>query len=552
MQKIKLTASVNHYSADTLTPVGLYLRLRDEFPQSLLLECTDFSSRQDAYSYICLNPVAGIEVTENEIREYYPGIPLKIRPIEKTGDIAGVVDRFAGTINITNLPEEKVLPGIFGFTSYEAINMFDNVNIENRGTPSPLPLLKYDLYSVVIAVNHFNGTMSVCELDEEAGEEAGRKASEASEVSVKAGEKDGEKASEVSVKAGEEAGRKASEASIKSDEEAGEITGGKADEKTSGKADLETGEQVREKTGEKIAGSLTRRIVSLLANRNTTTFPFRIKGSEKSNLSDEKYIDMVVQGKKHCARGDVFQIVLSRRFEQEFQGDEFSAYRALRSVNPSPYLFYFDYLGYKLFGSSPEAQLQISEGTATINPIAGTISKTGDKLSDEGLAKALLADPKENSEHSMLVDLARNDLSRHSKNVKVSTYKEVHAYSHVIHLVSTVCGDLTGPENRYKVFADTFPAGTLSGAPKHRAVQLIDEIEPTRRGYYGGAIGYIGLSGSLNHAIMIRSFASYDGKLVFQAGAGIVIDSVPEKELNEVKSKLSALRQALKMAENIK
>ena len=274
-------------------------------------------------------------------------------------------------------------------------------------------------------------------------------------------------------------------------------------------------------------------------------------GKEISGMRDDKFLDMVKQGKKHCARGDVFQIVLSRKFEQAFQGDEFSVYRALRSINPSPYLFYFDYLDYKLFGSSPEAQLQISQGMATINPIAGTIPRTGDKLNDEMLSGALLADPKENSEHAMLVDLARNDLSRHSKNVEVSSYKEVHAYSHVIHLVSTVTGKLSNSMNAYRVFADTFPAGTLSGAPKHRALQLIDHIEPAGRGYYGGAIGFLGLRGSLNHAIMIRSFASFKGKLVYQAGAGIVIDSVPEKELEEVKSKLSALRKALKMAETI-
>ncbi len=468
MQTINLKASVKNFSADTLTPVGLYLRLRDTFPQSLLLECTDFSSRQDAFSYICLNPVAGIEITEKEIKEYYPDNKVTVRPLEGENDAVTATDAFTGAINISNMPGEKILPGIFGFTSYEAINLFDNVNIENKGAPSPVPLIKYDLYSVIIAINHFNSTMSICELSK--------------------------------------------------------------------------GYEER----------LTRIVLSLISNKNTATFPFKTTGSEVSNLEDEKFIEMVVRGKKHCARGDVFQIVLSRRFEQAFQGDEFCVYRALRSVNPSPYLFYFDYLAYKLFGSSPEAQLQINEGSAVINPIAGTIPKTGDKLSDEGLAKALLADPKENSEHSMLVDLARNDLSRHSGNVRVSSYKEVHAYSHVIHLVSTVTGDLNDRKNRYRVFADTFPAGTLSGAPKHRAIQLINSIEPTSRGYYGGAIGYIGFSGSLNHAIMIRSFATYGGKLVLQAGAGIVIDSVPEKELEEVKSKLSALRQALKMAENIK
>lgn len=468
MEPVNFKCSIQHLSADTLTPVGLYLRLRDAFPQSLLLECTDFSSREDAYSYICLNPVAGIEITAEEVRTYFPGKQTVSEPGPGNKDIVSLADSFTGSINIENMPEEKILPGLFGFTSYEAVNLFDNVNINLSDSSSPVPLLKYDLYSVVIAINHFNNTMTICE--------------------------------------------------------------------------LETGQP----------DNHSRKVISLLANKNTTTFPFRISGQETTNLDDDTFLDMVASGRKHCARGDVFQIVLSRRFEQTFQGDEFSVYRALRSVNPSPYLFYFDYLDYKLFGSSPEAQLQIKEGVASINPIAGTIPKTGDRLRDEKLANALLSDPKENSEHSMLVDLARNDLSRHSKNVRVKSYKEVHAYSHVIHLVSTVTGELNGNRKSYRVFADTFPAGTLSGAPKHRALQLIDQIEPTGRGFYGGAIGYMGLGGSLNHAIMIRSFASYGGKLVYQAGAGIVIDSVPEKELAEVKSKLSALRQALKMAENIK
>ncbi len=468
MEPFKLNHSVTRLSADTLTPVGLYMRLRDAFPQSLLLECTDFSSREDAYSYICLNPVAGIEVTSKEVRQYFPGEHGVSRPLLQNEDVASIAGSFAGSIDVRDMPEEKVFPGLFGFTAFEAVNLFDNVNIKNQDNSSPVPLLKYDLYSVVIAVNHFNNTMTICELAN----------------------------------------------------------------------DPET--------------SHINRITSLLANKNTTTFPFKTIGQETTGFDDAKFLEMVSEGKKFCARGDVFQIVLSRKFQQAFQGDEFSVYRALRSVNPSPYLFYFDYLDYKLFGSSPEAQLQINEGIATINPIAGTISRTGDRLNDEMLAEALLADPKENSEHAMLVDLARNDLSRHSKNVTVSSYKKVHAYSHVIHLVSTVTGELHNNRNAYRVFADTFPAGTLSGAPKHRALQLINQIEPSARGYYGGAIGYLGLKGSLNHAIMIRSFASYRGKLIYQAGAGIVIDSVPEKELAEVKSKLSALRQALEMAENIK
>ena len=467
MENLNLICSVRHLAADTLTPVGLYLRLRDSYPQSLLLECTDFSSREDAWSYICLNPVAGIQVKNRTIRFYSPGVRAIEKPVLQNSDIMDLPDQFAASVNINNPPEEKIFPGLFGFTSYEAVNFFDNVNIRNHDKHSPVPFLRYDLYSVVIAINHFSNTMTICELDGDSGT------------------------------------------------------------------------------------IHTRRIISLLANKNTTTFPFSATGEEIPGIDDGTFLEMVEKGKKHCARGDVFQIVLSRKFEQPFQGDEFSVYRALRSVNPSPYLFYYDFLEYKLFGSSPEAQLKIEDGVATINPIAGTIPRSGNRLNDEMLSNALLGDPKENSEHAMLVDLARNDLSRHSRDVSVSSYREVHAYSHVIHLVSTVTGKLNGNMQAYRVFADTFPAGTLSGAPKHRALQLIDSIESEGRGFYGGALGFIGLRGTLNHAIMIRSFASYRGKLVYQAGAGIVIDSVPEKELREVKSKLSALRKALKIAETI-
>jgi anthranilate synthase component I len=259
---------------------------------------------------------------------------------------------------------------------------------------------------------------------------------------------------------------------------------------------------------------------------------------------------MVSESVRHCAVGDVFQMVVSRRYRQQFSGDEFNVYRSLRSVNPSPYLFYFDYINFKIFGSSPEAQLKIQNGKATINPIAGTIRRTGDAIADFNSARELLNNPKENSEHVMLVDLARNDLSRSCTNVKVDVYKEVQAFSHLWHLVSTVSGDLHPGTTPFTVFARTFPAGTLSGAPKHKAIELITAMELNPRGYYGGAIGFIGLDGSLNHAIVIRSFLSRQGFLNYQAGAGIVINSMEEGELNEVTNKLDALRTAMKRATN--
>jgi anthranilate synthase component 1 len=289
-------------------------------------------------------------------------------------------------------------------------------------------------------------------------------------------------------------------------------------------------------------------VKSLLRNRSLGAFRFESLNNESSNITDKEYINMVRKGKKHCFSGDVIQVVLSRQYSQQFIGDEFNVYRTLRNINPSPYLFYFDYGGYKLFGSSPEAQLVIENGVARINPIAGTFKRSGNDEEDRQLAIDLINDSKENAEHVMLVDLARNDLSRNSDNVVVKTYREVQFYSHVIHLVSEVTGELKERFNPIKVFGDSFPAGTLSGAPKYKAMELIDSFENRNRGYYGGAIGYIGFNGDINHAIMIRSFLSRNNNLYYQAGAGIVAASIEENELNEVNNKLGALKAAIAMA----
>jgi anthranilate synthase component 1 len=293
-------------------------------------------------------------------------------------------------------------------------------------------------------------------------------------------------------------------------------------------------------------------IETLLNSRNFAIYPFRTIGNESQNITDEQYKAMVARGREHCLRGDVFQVVLSRQFSQQFKGDEFNVYRALRSINPSPYLFYFDYGSYKIFGSSPEAHLKVMKGKAYINPIAGTFRRTGDDENDKMLAERLSYDLKENAEHIMLVDLARNDLSRHGKNVRVESSREIQFYSHVIHLVSSVSGDLREGSSIADMMSATFPAGTLSGAPKHMAMQLIDRFENQRRGYYGGAIGFIDLRGSLNHAIMIRTFLSKGNTLYYQAGAGIVAASNENNELQEVNNKLGALKKAIEMAGGIR
>lgn len=464
--KIKLRFRTAELSADIITPVGVYLRLRDSYPCSLLLECTDYSSRTNAYSYICLNPIAGISVTEKCIRTYLPdgsdiNYPLN-NVIEKVNDFTSSID-ISGEKD--SIPEST---GFYGFTSFDSaflFNKFEKKYLKKVLEKRELPFLKYDFYKVILTINHFNDTLFITEY-----------------------------------------------------------------------------------YNDEIPYGETNKIISLLSNHNIATYPFSLEGTEESLTTDSDYKEMVREAIKNCSLGNVFQLVVSRRFRQKFTGDEFNVYRSLRSVNPSPYLFYFDYIEYKIFGSSPEAQLKVEDGRAIINPIAGTIRKTGDPEADRIAALSLQEDPKENSEHVMLVDLARNDLSRNCTDVSVDIYREVQTFSHLMHLVSTVSGTIKNETTAFSVFAATFPAGTLSGAPKYKALQLINKMETIARGYYGGAVGVLGTNGSINHAITIRSFLSRNGYLNFQAGAGIVINSTEEGELNEVNNKLDALRTAMRKA----
>lgn len=452
--------------ADTHTPVGIYLKLRDAYPGTIMLECTDYSSQQNAFSHICLNPILGIEVNENGFTSYLPNHERKTDDI---AELAKQVDDFIGTIQIEG-NEDSDIDGLFGFTSFDCVYLFDKFSpsiVEKASTNREIPFLRYDLYKIVITINHFNDTLIITEF-----------------------------------------------------------------------------------YNDDTPYQLTESVAARLSNHNYNSYPFGVIGDEVKPLADTTYKKMVTKSKEYCQRGDVFQLVVSKPYQQQFIGDEFNVYRALRSVNPSPYLFYFDYIAFKIFGSSPEAQLKISDGKATINPIAGTVQRTGNSLLDIELTKELISSPKENAEHVMLVDLARNDLSRCCNNVTVETYKEIQTFSHVIHLVSTVTGDISREITPFALFAKTFPAGTLSGAPKHKAVEIISALEPTQRGYYGGGIGYIGLNGTINHAITIRSFFSKNGTLTYQAGAGVVIDSTEDGELQEVNNKLNALRSSLLSAAN--
>lgn len=454
--------------ADLQTPVGIYLKVRDVFAESALLESSDFHGGEDNYSFIAIDPIAKFRVEDNQINYTYPDksiIKKELAHGEK------LTDKFSDFVKEFKIEGDRSvnINGFFGYTSYDAIQYFDDINPVNKKlNNADVPQFYYIFYRFVLIINHLKNELTIVENIPE-----------------------------------------------------GDI----------------------EKTPE---------LEAILNNNNIASYNFRLVGNEESMIDDEEHKAMIKKGIAHCKRGDVFQIVLSRCFTQRFAGDDFKVYRSLRSINPSPYLFYFDFGSFRIFGSSPETHCKITKGKAYIDPIAGTYFRTGNDEKDRLLSEELLKDEKENAEHVMLVDLARNDLSRNCQDVKVEFYKNVQFYSHVIHLVSRVSGIVDEEKNNINVFADTFPAGTLSGAPKMRAMQLIRDIEQQMRGVYGGCIGYIGFNGDLNQAITIRTFLSKDNILYYQAGGGIVSKSDLEKEVLEVKNKLGALSKAVKIAENLK
>jgi anthranilate synthase component I len=455
--------------ADIITPVSIYLRIRDIFPNSLLLESSDYHGNENSYSFICMKSLAGFEADKGFVIETYPDGSKITTAITDKQTFNTRFSDFTSSFIQSEEQLEVPVNGLFGYLSYDAVEYFENIELKS-GTdyPHKIPDIRYHLYKYIIAINHFQNTLQIIE----------------NQVNGEAGEID--------------------------------------------------------------------RIESLLSSRNLAIYSFNTVGEEQQNITDDQYRTMISKGKEHCHIGDVFQVVLSRQFSRQFTGDDFNVYRALRSINPSPYLFYFDYGNYKIFGSSPEAHLKINKGKAYINPIAGTFRRTGDDENDKLLAQKLSTDLKENAEHVMLVDLARNDLSRHAKNVQVESYRQVQFYSHVIHLVSAVSGELKEGATIAEMITATFPAGTLSGAPKYMAMKIIDKYENQRRGYYGGAIGFLDFRGNFNHAIMIRTFLSKANTLYYQAGAGIVAISDEENELQEVNNKLGALRKAIEMAGEIK
>ncbi|MCX7551894.1 anthranilate synthase component I family protein [Xanthomarina sp. F2636L] len=453
--------------SDTMTPVSIYLKIRDKFPNSILLESSDYHANDNSFSYICCNPIASIEVKNEVITQTFPDGTIFKNNIHKNTSVPEVIHKFTKRFKVQSEKHFKFINnGIFGYLAYDAVRYFEDIAISKKEKHLDIPDIYYAVYQNIIAINHFKNEAHIF-------------------------------------------------------------------------AHCFNAENNIDD------------ILQLIKSKNFAAFSFSTKGETTSNLTDYEYKEHVELAKKHCARGDVFQLVLSKKFSQDFKGDEFNVYRALRSINPSPYLFYFDYGDFKIFGSSPEAQLVIHNDKAEIHPIAGTFKRTGNDEKDTELAKKLALDDKENAEHVMLVDLARNDLSRNGSQVVVENYREVQFFSHVIHLVSKVTGTKHKNTKTMQVVADTFPAGTLSGAPKHKAMQLIEKYEKTSRDFYGGAIGFMDFEGNFNHAIMIRTFLSKDHQLHWQAGAGLVSKSNPENELQEVYNKLGALTKAIEIAEEI-
>ncbi|WP_447642230.1 MULTISPECIES: anthranilate synthase component I family protein [Chitinophagaceae] len=455
---------------DVQTPVAIYLRVRDQFRDTVMLEGADYHSAEDAFSLIGIQAIGGIEVRDvHTIEAKYPLQETVLTHIDNAQQVPDLLWDYMRGYEVTPAENEFVAraQGLFGYASYNAVQFFDTIALKSfKSDPErEIPLVRYRLFQYVLVINHFKDEMYLCE----------------------------------------------------------NIVPGL-------KSEME-------------------KVEAFVLGRDIPSYGFQLEGKETSNVTNEKYLDMVQQGIASCKRGDVFQIVPSRRFQQSFKGDDFNVYRALRSINPSPYMFYFDYGSYRLFGSSPESQLIVHNGRAVVHPIAGTYRKTGNKEEDRLLGEKLQQDPKETAEHTMLVDLARNDLSRNCTEVHVDYYREVHYFSHVMHLVSEVSGTTEAKANPFRILANNFPAGTLSGAPKFKAMQLIDEIEGNSRSYYAGTLGFVGFNGNFKHAIMIRSILSKNNNLYYQAGGGVVAKSIPEMELQEVNNKLGALKQAIQSAQ---
>ncbi len=475
MKNFFLTDKYKRILSDTLTPVNIFLQIRERFPNSIILESSDYHSPSSGFSYIAFDPVACFMIDDDFVTQSFPDGTIERFKLKKRSLAIKKLLAFANSFKAPSKKFPFISTGLFGHMTYDSTEYFEDIEIQAKSNETAIPQILYRVYRYTIAINHFKDELYIFEHSF---------AAEGQEPCF-----------------------------------------------------IENGID---------------NICNLIQKQSLTeTKPFKITSSESSNIEDENMRDIIKSCIKHCLRGDVFQIVPSRRFSRHYEGDDFNVYRALRSINPSPYLFYFDGGDYHIFGSSPEKQIFIQGNQAEIHPIAGTFRRTGDEKKDTELAHQLCLDEKESAEHVMLVDLARNDLSRNANSVNVEIFKEVQFFSHVIHLVSKVTATMNKGTNPLQLVADTFPAGTLSGAPKYNAQNIINQLEPTNRSIYGGAIGFMDFEGNFNHAIAIRTFLSKNDTLFYQAGMGVVAKSDVESEMNEVHLKLGALRKAIEMAEEI-
>lgn len=471
MKKIIITTTSKKLLSDFYTPVGIYLRLRDRFRDSILMESSDHQAEGGTFSYIGINAIAGIEMRdEHKIEIKYPLMDPQKETNVKGQKIEDRLWKFMNDFEFQNTTSDVAMAqGLYGYFAYDSVQLFEKITFRDRkeDLSNAIPIIRFRLYQYVIAINHTNNELTLIE---------------------------------------------------------NHVKG------LQSKADV---------------------LLKWIQSKDVPYYLFKKIEEESSPVSDEEFLDMVANGIDHCAKGDVFQVVVSRPFLQKFRGDDFNVYRSLRNINPSPYLFYFDYGDYHLFGSSPESQLLIDEDKALVQPIAGTYRRNGNRAIDAQLAGQLLNDKKEQSEHIMLVDLARNDLSRIGSDVQVTRFSEIKYFSHVIHVESSVQANLTSGHNPFSAIAATFPAGTLSGAPKYRAMEIIDKEEGSLRSYYGGSIGFVGFNGSVKQAIMIRTFLGKNNCLTYRAGAGVTISSDPNRELQEVNNKLYALTKAVEAAQTL-
>lgn len=457
--------------ADLYTPVSIYNKVRDHFPNALLLESADYHDRSDSISFICLRPIAGFESKGRQVTVQYPSEDEQTKVVKEPREVFCSLEKFIASFDSSQTDLPFNVQGLWGYTSFEAVQYMEDIQLLTaQDELKDNPDLKYQLFQFILVFDHFKNELY--------------------------------------------------------------ITENTLNRSHNCDANLE-------------------KIAQLIQVNNLPNYSFSPNQEETSNVTDKRFQEMVEKGIYHCKIGDTFQLVLSREFEQSYRGDDFNVYRCLRTINPSPYLYYFDYGDFKIFGSSPESQLQVFDGKASINPIAGTVLRGGSQAEDFKLAEKLQQNPKEMAEHVMLVDLARNDLSKNAQKVEVETHAEIQYFSHVIHMVSKVTGELSNKNGGLKMYAHTFPAGTLSGAPKYRALEIIAKTENTNRNFYGGSIGFFGFDGSVNHAIIIRSILSKNNVLVYQAGAGIVADSTPDGELQEVNNKVAAIRKAIQKAKEL-